>query len=274
MHEPIRIGPHLMGAGQPLVLFAGPDTYESDAQTRSTIEACRDITKKHGIPWVLKCSYDKANRSTPKGYRGPGLDEGLRLLSGLKQEYGFQWLTDVHETNQVAAVARHADVIQVPAFLCRQTDLILECARSGKPVNLKKGQFIAPQDMKGAVQKARTVPGTQVFLTERGASFGYNNLVVDMRGLAVMRELAPVCFDATHSVQRPGAGEGGATGGDREYVRLLARAATAAGIDSLFLEVHPDPDTALCDGPNSLDFAGLDALLGEVLAIRRALGQR
>jgi len=273
MSNAIHIGPHPMGEGHPLVLFCGPDTIETEEQTRATIEAVRDLTRKHGIPWVLKCSFDKANRSTPTGYRGPGLEKGLAMLAALKKEYGFLLLTDVHETSQVRAVAEVADVLQVPAFLCRQTDLILACAQSGKPVNIKKGQFVAPSGMKGAVEKARSVGGTQVFLTERGASFGYNNLVVDMRGLAQMRALAPVCFDATHSVQRPGSGEGGTTGGDREYVRLLARAATAAGIDSLFLEVHPDPDTALCDGPNSLDFAGLDSLLTEVLAIRRALGQ-
>jgi 2-dehydro-3-deoxyphosphooctonate aldolase (KDO 8-P synthase) len=274
MPHTIRIGPHTVGEGHPLLLIAGPDTYESEEQTRATIEACRDLSKKHGIPWVLKCSFDKANRSTLKGYRGPGLEQGLAHLARLKREYGFLLLTDVHETTQAAAAAQVADVLQVPAFLCRQTDLVLACAKTGKPVNLKKGQFIAPYDMKGAVDKARSIEGTQVFLTERGASFGYNNLVVDMRGLEMMRRLAPVCFDATHSVQRPGSGEGGSTSGDREYVRLLARAATAAGIDALFLEVHPDPDRALCDGPNSLDFAGLDALLGEVLAIRRALGQR
>ena len=274
MPPPIHIGPHPLGEGAPLVLFAGPDTYESEEQTRATIEACRSITAKHGIPWVLKCSFDKANRSTLEGYRGPGFEAGLAHLARLKREYGFLLLTDVHETHQAGPAAEVADVLQVPAFLCRQTDLILACARTGRPVNLKKGQFVAPQDMRGAIEKAASVPGTSVFLTERGASFGYHNLVVDLRGLAMMRRLAPVCFDATHSVQRPGAGEGGATGGDREYVRLLARAATAAGIDALFLEVHPDPDRALCDGPNSLDFAGLDALLTEVLAIRRALGQR
>ena len=201
------------------------------------------------------------------------MSAGLALLSKLKREYGFLLLTDVHEVHQVGPAAEIADVLQVPAFLCRQTDLIVACARSRRPVNIKKGQFVAPQDMGAAVEKARSVEGAQVFLTERGASFGYNNLVVDMRGLAMMRRFAPVCFDATHSVQRPGSNRDGSTGGDREYVRLLARAATAAGIDALFLEVHPDPDCALCDGPNSLNFADLDLLLGEVLAIRKALGQ-
>jgi 2-dehydro-3-deoxyphosphooctonate aldolase (KDO 8-P synthase) len=272
--SPVRIGPISLGDGQPLVLIAGPDTIETEAQTRSTIEACRDLSKKHGLPWVLKCSFDKANRSTLGGYRGPGLEQGLSLLSKLKREYNFLLLTDVHETHQARAAAEVADILQVPAFLCRQTDLILSCARTGKPVNLKKGQFVAPHDMKGAVDKVHSVPEQAgVFLTERGASFGYNNLVVDMRGLAAMRELAPVCFDATHSVQKPGTGLGGSTGGDRAYVSLLARAATAAGIDALFLEVHPDPDRALCDGPNSLDFSMLDTLLGQVVAIRRALGQ-
>lgn len=273
MIRTLNIGPITMGEGHPLVLFAGPDTIETEAQTRATIEACRDISKKHGIPWVLKCSYDKANRSQAKGFRGPGLEQGLATLARLKKEYGFQLLTDVHETTQVRAAAEVADVLQIPAFLCRQTDLIVAVAKSGRPVNIKKGQFIAPYDMKGAVEKAVGAGNSNIFLTERGASFGYNNLVVDMRGLAMMRQLAPVCFDATHSVQRPGSSADGSTGGDRQYVRLLARAATAAGIDALFCEVHPDPDRALVDGPNSLDFAGLDSLIGEVLAIRRALGQ-
>jgi 2-dehydro-3-deoxyphosphooctonate aldolase (KDO 8-P synthase) len=273
MSKVISLGPFEMGEGRPLVLFAGPDTIETEAQTRQTIEMCRDISRKHGLPWVLKCSFDKANRSQPQGFRGPGLEAGLALLAKLKKEYGFSLLTDVHETTQARAAAEVADVLQVPAFLCRQTDLIVACAKTGRAVNIKKGQFIAPYDMKGAVQKCEQAGNANVFLTERGASFGYNNLVVDMRGLAMMRRLAPVCFDATHSVQRPGSSADGSTGGDREYVRLLARAATAAGIDALFCEVHPDPDRALVDGPNSLDFAGFDALVGEVVAIRRALGQ-
>jgi len=268
-----QLGPLTLGEGHPLVLFAGPDTIETLDQTRATIEACRDISKKHGLPWVLKCSFDKANRSQAGAFRGPGLQEGLATLAALKREYGFLLLTDVHETHQAAPAAEVADVLQVPAFLCRQTDLIEACARTGRAVNIKKGQFVAPHDMRGAVEKAARAGNPNVVLTERGASFGYNNLVVDMRGLAMMRRLAPVCFDATHSVQRPGSSADGSTGGDREYVRLLARAATAAGIDALFCEVHPDPDNARVDGPNSLDFAGFDALVGEVCAIRRALGQ-
>jgi 2-dehydro-3-deoxyphosphooctonate aldolase (KDO 8-P synthase) len=269
-----RIGPFTLGEGHPLVLFAGPDTIETEAQTRATIEACRDLAKKHGVPWVLKCSFDKANRSQASGFRGPGIDAGLQMLARLKKEYGFLLLTDVHELGQAQRAAEVADAIQIPAFLCRQTDLVIDVARAGRAVNIKKGQFVAPYDMKGALEKAVGAGNPNVFLTERGATFGYNNLVVDMRGLAMMRRLAPVCFDATHSVQRPGSSADGSTGGDREYVRLLARAATAAGIDALFTEVHPDPDRALVDGPNSLDFAGLDALLTEVVAIRRALGQR
>jgi len=273
MLKTCAIGPFTMGEGHPLVLFAGPDTIETEAQTRATLEACRDISKKHGLPWVLKCSFDKANRSQVAGFRGPGLENGLAMLAKLKKEYGFLLLTDVHETTQARAAAEVADVLQVPAFLCRQTDLIVAIAKTGKAVNIKKGQFVAPYDMKGAVEKAVGTGNQNVFLTERGASFGYNNLVVDMRGLAMMRKLAPVCFDATHSVQRPGSSKDGSTGGDREYVRLLARAATAAGVDALFCEVHPDPDRALVDGPNSLDFAGFDSLVGEVVAIRKALEQ-
>ena len=268
-----QIGPFTMGEGQPLVLFAGPDTIETEAQTRATVEACRDVARKHGLPWVLKCSFDKANRSQPDAFRGPGLEAGLALLARLKKEYGFLLLTDVHEPSQARAAAEVADVLQVPAFLCRQTDLIVACARTGRPVNLKKGQFVAPQDMKGAVEKARGAGNANVFLTERGACFGYRDLVVDMRGLAEMRKLAPVCFDATHSVQQPGRSADGSTGGAREHVRLLARAAVAAGVDALFCEVHPDPDRAKVDGPSSLDFAGFEALVAEAVAIRRALGQ-
>lgn len=266
-----RIGGHEVGDGAPLLLICGPDVVESEAMTLRAAEAVKRLAHEHGVPLVFKCSFDKANRTSLKSYRGPGMAEGLRILARVKRELGLPVLTDVHETAQVAPVAEVADVLQVPAFLCRQTDLLVACAKSGRPINVKKGQFVAPRDMRPALAKLRESGATDVLLTERGASFGYNNLVVDMRSLAIMRGLgAPVCFDATHSVQLPG-GAGDSTAGERAFVRPLARAAVAAGVDALFLEVHEDPSQALCDGPNSLDFAELDLLLSEVTAIRRAL---
>lgn len=266
-----RIGGHEVGDGAPLLLICGPDVVETEAMTLRAAEAVQRLSQKHGVPLVFKCSFDKANRTSLKSYRGPGMAEGLRVLARVKREVGLPILTDVHETAQVAPAAEVADVLQVPAFLCRQTDLLVACAKSGRSVNVKKGQFVAPRDMRPALAKLQESGARDVLLTERGASFGYNNLVVDMRSLAIMRGLgAPVCFDATHSVQLPSAA-GDSTGGERAFVRPLARAAVAAGVDALFLEVHEEPSKALCDGPNSLDFAELDILLGEVTAIRRAL---
>jgi 2-dehydro-3-deoxyphosphooctonate aldolase (KDO 8-P synthase) len=229
-----------------------------------------EVAQKHGLPAVFKCSFDKANRSSGKSFRGPGLVEGLRVLAKVKQETGLPVLTDVHAEDQCAPAAEVVDVLQIPAFLCRQTDLLLAAGRTGRAVNVKKGQFLAPEDMKNVVSKLAEVGCTDVLLTERGASFGYHNLVVDMRGLLTMRAFAPVCFDATHSVQRPGS-QGTATGGDRTLAPPLARAAAAVGIDALFCEVHEDPDRALSDGPNSLTFPMWDALVGDVIKIRRAL---
>jgi 2-dehydro-3-deoxyphosphooctonate aldolase (KDO 8-P synthase) len=261
-----------MGAGRPLVLIAGPDIVESEASTLAAAKRVKSIAERHHVPVVFKCSYDKANRTSLGSFRGIGIAEGLSVLAKVKREVGLPILTDVHDVAQVPGAAEVADVLQVPAFLCRQTDLIVACAKSGRAVNLKKGQFVAPKDMRHGVAKAKDSGSANVFLTERGASFGYNNLVVDMRSLVWMREVAPVCFDATHSVQLPSAADG-TTGGERSFVAPLARAAAAVGIDALFLEVHEDPEHAKCDGPNSLDFAALDSLVGEVLSVRRALGQ-
>ncbi len=257
------------GGGE-LVLIAGPCVIEGEDFTLRHARRVAEIAARHGVPVVFKCSFDKANRTSGKSFRGPGLREGLRVLARVKAETGLSVLTDVHSEDQCAPAAEVVDVLQIPAFLCRQTDLLLAAGRTGRPVNVKKGQFLAPEDMKNAVEKLREVGCAQVLLTERGASFGYHNLVVDMRGLLTMRQFAPVCFDATHSVQRPGS-QGNATGGDRTQALPLARAAAAVGIDALFCEVHEDPDRALSDGPNSLTFAMWDALVGDVLKIRRAL---
>jgi 2-dehydro-3-deoxyphosphooctonate aldolase (KDO 8-P synthase) len=268
-----RVGGHEVGDGRPLLLIAGPCVLESEAQALAHARQVKALAAKHGVPAVFKASFDKANRTSVKSFRGVGLEPGLAVLGKVKRETGLPTLTDVHEAWQAEPAGRVVDVLQVPAFLCRQTDLVLACARHGKSVNVKKGQFLAPRDMRHVIQKCREAGNEDVVLTERGASFGYGNLVVDMRSLVVMRELgAPVCFDATHSVQLPGSG-GDTTAGNREYVAPLARAAAAVGIDALFMEIHEDPTQARSDGPNSLDFAKADAVLGDVLRIRRALGQ-
>jgi len=256
-------------AGQ-FTLIAGPCVIESEAATLAAARRVAEIAQKHGLPAVFKCSFDKANRTSGKSFRGPGLHEGLRVLAKVKQETGLPVLTDVHSADQCAPAAEVVDVLQIPAFLSRQTDLLLAAGTTGRAVNVKKGQFLAPEDMKNVVAKLAEVNCKDVLLTERGASFGYHNLVVDMRGLVTMRQYAPVCFDATHSVQRPGS-QGNATGGDRTLAPPLARAAAAVGIDALFCEVHEDPDKALSDGPNSLTFEMWDRLVGEVLRIRSTL---
>ncbi len=263
-----RIGGHEVGDGRPLLLIAGPCVIESEEQALSHARRVKELAARHGLPVVFKASFDKANRSSGKSFRGPGLEAGLAVFEKVKAETGLPTLTDVHEAWQAEPVGRVVDVLQVPAFLCRQTDLVMACARYGRAVNVKKGQFVAPRDMRHAVAKCREAGAENVLLTERGATFGYGNLVVDMRALPIMRELGvPVCLDATHSVQLPGAG------GDRQDVAPLARAAAAVGIDALFLEIHEDPAVTKSDGPNSLDFAMADAVLRDVLAIRRALGR-
>jgi 2-dehydro-3-deoxyphosphooctonate aldolase (KDO 8-P synthase) len=268
-----RIGGHEVGDGRPLLLIAGPCVMESEAQALSHARKVKDLAKRHGLPVVFKASFDKANRSSGKSFRGVGLEAGLAVFEKVKRETGLPTLTDVHESWQAEPVGRVVDVLQVPAFLCRQTDLVMACARYGRSVNVKKGQFVAPRDMRHAVAKCREAGAENVLLTERGSSFGYGNLVVDMRALLIMRELGvPVCLDATHSVQLPGGG-GDVTGGERQFVAPLARAAAAVGIDALFAEIHEDPAVAKSDGPNSLDFDMADRLLADVLRIRRALGQ-
>ncbi len=266
----MRIGSIPLGDQAPLVLISGLNVIESEGATLEAAAIVRETAARHGVPLVFKASFDKANRSSLRSYRGPGFDEGLRILARVKREAGLPVLTDVHEPGQAKPASEVVDCLQVPAFLCRQTDLIAACAATGRPVNLKKGQFMAPHDMRLAVEKARAFGSGGVFVSERGTSFGYNNLVADMRALVQMRRLAPVCFDATHAVQHPG-GAGDATAGDRSFVAPLARAAVAVGIDALFVEVHPDPDNAPCDGPSQIDFAALDALLGEVVLVERAL---
>jgi 2-dehydro-3-deoxyphosphooctonate aldolase (KDO 8-P synthase) len=261
-----------VGPGEPLFVIAGPDVIESEQMVLAHAERIRACCDRAQVPFAFKCSFDKANRTSGKSFRGPGLKEGLRIFRKLKSELGIPLCTDVHEVAQVEPLAEVADILQIPAFLCRQTDLIDAVARSGRGVNLKKGQFVAPHDIVYSARKAFEAGNPNVLVTERGSSFGYNNLVVDMRGLLVMREAGlAVCFDATHSVQLPSKGDG-ETAGERKFVSLLARAAAAAGIDSLFTEVHEDPERALCDGPCSLSFPAFEQVLADVLAIRRAVG--
>src|SRR6266540_1658467 len=275
MALPVRavVGGHEVGDGRPLLLIAGPCVLESEAQGLAHARKVKALAAKHGVPVVFKASFDKANRTSVKSFRGVGLEAGLAVFERVKRETGLPCLTDVHEAWQAEPVGRVVDVLQIPAFLCRQTDLVLACARHGRSVNVKKGQFLAPRDMRHVVAKCREAGNENVVLTERGASFGYGNLVVDPRSLVIMRELGvPVCLDATHSVQLPGAA-GDVTGGERQYVAPLARAAAAVGIDALFAEIHEDPEKARSDGPNSLDFDLADRILGEVLAVRHAIGQ-
>ena len=236
-------------------------------------EAINEQARKLGIPYIFKASYDKANRTSLKSFRGPGLDEGLRILKKVKQSVGLPVLTDVHEVADVRPVAEAVDVVQIPAFLCRQTDLLVNAAHHAKAINVKKGQFVSPWDMRHAVEKMRQSGNNKIFLTERGSSFGYNNLVVDMRSLAIMRQFAPVVFDATHSVQLPSAGADGqaVSGGQPEFIPVLSRAAVAAGVDGIFMEVHDNPAQAKSDGANALPLDQLHEVLTELLAIRKAL---
>ena len=262
-----------VGPGQPLLLLAGPCVLESGGLGWEIAREMKDICARLGISYVFKGSFDKANRTSLRSFRGPGLEKGLRQLGRIREEVGVPVVSDVHEQGQVEMAAEVLDIIQIPAFLCRQTDLLVAAAKSGKTVNLKKGQFVSPWDMEHAVGKLRDGGCDRILLTERGASFGYNNLVVDMRSLPVMRGFGcPVVFDVTHSVQLPG-GTGGCSGGQREFVPTLARAAMAAGIDGLFMEVHPEPDKALCDGPNSWPLDQVEPLLRQLLAIRAALDE-
>lgn len=262
-----------MGSGS-LLLIAGPCVIESEEHALFMAEVIKGVTRSLNFPFIFKASYDKANRTSIRSYRGPGLVEGLRILKKVKDEVHVPVLTDVHETKDVPKVAEVVDVLQIPAFLCRQTDLIVAAAMTERVVNIKKGQFASPWDMRQAVEKCRTAGNDKVFVTERGASFGYNNLVVDMRSLAIMRKFAPVVFDATHSVQLPSAspdGDHAVSGGQPEFIPVLARAAVAAGVDGLFLEVHDKPKEAKSDGANALESTNLRALLKELLAINGVL---
>ncbi|MFQ5735554.1 MAG: 3-deoxy-8-phosphooctulonate synthase [Thermodesulfobacteriota bacterium] len=262
----IRLRDFTMGAGG-LFFIMGPCVIEDEATTLKTLEGLKEITSALGVPFIFKASYDKANRTSVGSFRGPGMDEGLRILRKASEEFSVPVLTDVHCAHDVEAVAAVADVIQIPAFLCRQTDLIVKAAGTGRIINIKKGQFLSPPDMGRSVDKALSTGNDRIMVTERGTSFGYNNLVVDFRGLPVLRALGhPVVFDATHSVQTPG-GLGTASGGDRAMAVYLARAAAAVGVDGFFFEVHPDPEHALCDGPNSLKLSGVKPLLEELMAI-------
>jgi len=264
-----------IGSGN-LFLIAGPCVIESEAHAIRMAEIIKGVTRSLNFPFIFKASYDKANRTSIRSFRGPGLAEGLRILKKVKDEVHLPVLTDVHETADVPKVAEVADIIQIPAFLCRQTDLVVAAAMSERAVNIKKGQFVSPWDMKHAVDKCRTAGNNRVFVTERGSSFGYNNLVVDMRSLAIMRKFAPVVFDATHSVQLPSASHGdedqpAASGGQPEFIPVLARAAAAAGVDGIFLEVHDNPEAAMSDGANALESTKLRGLLKELLAVHKAI---
>jgi 2-dehydro-3-deoxyphosphooctonate aldolase (KDO 8-P synthase) len=269
-----QIGDIRIGSGD-LFLIAGPCVIESEEHAIRMAEIIKGVTKALGLPFIFKASYDKANRTSIRSFRGPGVKEGLRILKKIKDELQLPVLTDVHEVADVAKVAEVADVLQIPAFLCRQTDLVVAAALSGRAVNIKKGQFVSPWDMRHAVEKCREAGNTQVFLTERGSSFGYNNLVVDMRSLSIMRKFAPVVFDATHSVQLPSAqsndGEPAVSGGQPEFIPVLARAAVAAGVDGVFLEVHDSPKEAKSDGANALESTKLREVLKELMAVRQAL---
>lgn len=256
---------------EPFFLLAGPCVIESEALVMQIAEHMKTVTDKLGIPYVFKASYDKANRSSGSSFRGPGIEKGLKILEKVKTELGLPVVTDVHEDTPMDEVASVVDVIQTPAFLCRQTNFIQRVAATGKPINIKKGQFLAPWDMRHVVDKARAGGNDKVMVCERGVSFGYNNLVVDMRSLAIMRQTgAPVVFDATHSVQQPG-GLGDRTGGSRESIPVLARAGVAAGISGLFMETHPNPDEALSDGPNSMPLAMMEELLKQLVDIDRVV---
>jgi len=264
--KPFKVGSVEVGGGE-LFLIAGPCIVESESHALKMAHAIRAITERVGFPYIFKSSYDKANRTSINAHRGPGIDEALRILGRVRNDAGVAVLTDVHEVTQVRAAAEVADVLQIPAFLSRQTDLIVEVAKSGRVVNIKKGQFLAPNDMKNAIEKATSQGNERVMITERGTSFGYNTLVVDFRGLPIMRGFGyPVVYDVTHSLQRPG-GLGTSTGGDSQFIEYMARAGVACGVDGVFMEVHDNPAAALSDGPNSLPLERLEPLLEKLKAI-------
>lgn len=267
LNKVIRINNIEIGNNNPFVLIAGPCSIESEKLVMDTAEKIKEISAKLNIPFVFKSSFDKANRTSIMSYRGPGIEKGLRILEKVKKEIDLPILTDIHLPEQAQAVSEVVDIIQIPAFLCRQTDLIVAAAKTKKVLNIKKGQFLAPWDMKNIINKCLETGNDQIMLCERGTTFGYNNLVVDMTSLVEMKKFGfPVVFDATHSVQKPG-GKGNSTGGNREYVKYLSRAAVAVGVDSLFMEVHPDPDNALSDGTNMVKLDNLEEILKKVKSI-------
>jgi 2-dehydro-3-deoxyphosphooctonate aldolase (KDO 8-P synthase) len=273
MTREITIDSIKIGADRPLVLIAGPCVIESEAATLRHAERLLTICNGLSMPLIFKASYDKANRTSIGSFRGPGLKDGLKILAKVKESLGLPVLSDIHSIEQIAPAAEVLDVLQIPAFLCRQTDLLIAAARSGRVINVKKGQFLAPWDMKNVAGKLAASGNENIILTERGVSFGYNNLVVDMRSFPVMRSSGyPVVFDATHSVQLPG-GQGESSGGQREFVEYLSRAAVATGIDGIFMEVHEDPDMALCDGPNSIPLSELPTLLKKLKALDAVVKQ-
>lgn len=267
MVKEIVVGNVKIGGKRPLVLIAGPCVIEDEKTTMRCAERLMTIANGISVPLIFKASFDKANRTSLTSYRGPGISEGLRILARVREALGVPVLSDIHSIEQIAPAAQVLDVIQIPAFLCRQTDLVAAAARSGRVINIKKGQFLAPWDMQNVVDKVLPTGNDGIILTERGVSFGYNNLVSDMRSLPIMRAMGyPVIFDATHSVQLPG-GQGGSSGGQREFVEYLGRAAVATGVDGVFMEVHEDPDKALCDGPNSIRLDDLPGLMKKLKAI-------
>jgi len=269
----IKIGNVLIGSKNPLVIIAGPCVIETEKSTIDAAKRLKKISEKLKIPLIFKSSYDKANRTSISSPRGPGIEKGLKILEKVKKETGMPVLSDIHSQEEVAYAAEVLDVFQIPAFLCRQTDLIVAASKTGKPVNIKKGQFLAPWEVKNIIEKFTSTGNHNLLITERGTSFGYNNLVVDMRSILIMQEFGyPVIFDATHSVQLPG-GLGSASGGQREFVAPLSKAAVAVGCNGLFLEVHPDPDKALCDGPNMLKLDDLEKFLTTIKSIDELLNQ-
>jgi len=274
MASPMRLGDFQVGAGHPLALIAGPCVIESEEIVLSTCEEIKEITSRHKVPFIFKSSYSKANRLKIDSYSGPGLEDGLKILEKVRKEFDAPVLTDVHNPDEALPVSQVADVLQIPAFLCRQTDLVIAAAKTGKPLNIKKGQFMAPEDMLPIAQKAESVGNKDILLTERGSFFGYHNLVVDMRSLSIMQNLGyPVVFDATHSLQLPGAA-GGQSGGLPQFIFPLARAAVACGCDALFVETHPDVKSALCDKESMLPLDRLEQLIIQVKAIDHVIREK
>ena len=271
MHKTFQLDEIKTGKGAPLLIIAGPCVIEDLATTREIAAFLKELTTRLDLPLIFKASFDKANRTSLQSYRGPGLEKGLAVLENIKETLDIPVISDIHEMGQIEPAAEVLDILQIPAFLCRQTDFLLAAARTGKTLNIKKGQFLAPWDVTNIVEKIRSIGRQRIFLTDRGTMFGYNNLVADFRAIPIMQATGcPVIFDATHSVQLPG-GAGNSSGGQREHAPTLSKAAAAAGVDGIFLEVHPDPDKALCDGPNSLPLSDLERLFTQLKAIRQAI---